>query len=255
MRYIAASSLLLLFGFLYLTGTHSLGGVALQKTRDTAKALTPANKSAQVANSTQNSSSPVQAALPEGAKPEGASPAGATSEGAKPERASPEGAKPEGAKPEGASNGEPAGGIIFPADFVKSMHKANTITYVNFWAEWCLPCKEELPLLEKWAQKLKNSKRRIVLLHLDNTEFGHEADKQIAARQMQKKLAPSLISLWAPKYHTTPIQAQQVNKIPLNQLPYHLIINSQGQVAHHWGGALIDKVDIQAAHTKLWGTH
>ena len=205
----------------------------------------------------------------------------------------------------------PADGVVFPPDFVHSVHQAGVVTYVNFWAEWCLPCKEELPLFEKWAQQLKaqqpkrqklqaqqpksrqqkaqqlkGNKRRIVLLHLDNTEFGYDADKQQRARRMQKQLAPTPIALWAPLFTTglqkstknkgrtkaaavqrraTPpntasntaaslsvtsrsiIQAKNVKSIPLNQLPYHLIINSQGKVAHQWGGAIIDKVDIQAA--------
>ena len=223
-----------------------------------------------------------------------------------------------------ATASEPHDGVVFPSDFVQSVHQPGVVTYVNFWAEWCLPCKEELPLFEKWAQQLraqqlraqqtkaqhpqppktqqtkaqhprppkaqqlKGVKRRIVLLHLDNTEFGHDAKKQQRARRMQKQLAPTPIALWAPLFatdrqglsktasrpsmkaqnansipHTTgrigstksSMKAQNVSSIPLNQLPYHLIINSRGQVAHQWGGAIIDTADIQAAHTKFWGTH
>jgi thiol-disulfide isomerase/thioredoxin len=32
----------------------------------------------------------------------------------------------------------------------------NTLTLVNFWATWCLPCKQEMPLLEEMYQRHKD---------------------------------------------------------------------------------------------------
>src|SRR5688572_20732953 len=34
-------------------------------------------------------------------------------------------------------------------------HAAGRWTWVNFWAAWCVPCKQELPLLFGWQKKLE----------------------------------------------------------------------------------------------------
>lgn len=38
---------------------------------------------------------------------------------------------------------------------------------INFWATWCLPCKEEMPLLEKYAAKYSD---RLVVLGVNSGE-------------------------------------------------------------------------------------
>ena len=43
----------------------------------------------------------------------------------------------------------------------------------NFWASWCIPCKDEAPILqEAWE---KNRDRGLVVLGLDYNDFGEDA--------------------------------------------------------------------------------
>ena len=44
----------------------------------------------------------------------------------------------------------------------------NDTTYlINFWATWCKPCIEELPYFEKFNEKHKNDKVKVILCSLD----------------------------------------------------------------------------------------
>src|SRR5690606_32668054 len=45
-------------------------------------------------------------------------------------------------------------------------------TWVNFWAAWCAPCKEEIPRLKGWEERLSSGKPglRVVFVSLDDDE-------------------------------------------------------------------------------------
>jgi cytochrome c biogenesis protein CcmG, thiol:disulfide interchange protein DsbE len=45
---------------------------------------------------------------------------------------------------------------------IKSSELAGKVVVVNFWATWCAPCREELPLLNAWAAL--NGKHGLVII-------------------------------------------------------------------------------------------
>lgn len=51
-----------------------------------------------------------------------------------------------------------------PASFASFRGK---LTLVNLWATWCVPCRKEMPSLDKLAEKLGGDKFQVVLLALD----------------------------------------------------------------------------------------
>jgi thiol-disulfide isomerase/thioredoxin len=52
--------------------------------------------------------------------------------------------------------------------FEPYLHKTNDTVYVvNFWASWCVPCREELPAFEKVREKYSGKKVKILLVSLD----------------------------------------------------------------------------------------
>ena len=48
------------------------------------------------------------------------------------------------------------------------LHKQNDTLYIiNFWASWCIPCRQEMPAFEKVREKYDNKKVKIILVSLD----------------------------------------------------------------------------------------
>lgn len=50
----------------------------------------------------------------------------------------------------------------------------NDTTYVlNFWASWCMPCINELPVFEKLNQSVQGQKLKVILVNLDSYKKLH----------------------------------------------------------------------------------
>ncbi|HTF08908.1 MAG TPA: thioredoxin [Asanoa sp.] len=55
---------------------------------------------------------------------------------------------------------------VTDANFVNDVLQADTPVLVDFWAEWCAPCRKVEPLLEEIANEM-GDKVRIVKLNID----------------------------------------------------------------------------------------
>ena len=53
---------------------------------------------------------------------------------------------------------------------------SDTLYVVNFWATWCKPCVEEMPVIENIPSKINNIPVKVLLVSLD---FKNQIDKQL----------------------------------------------------------------------------
>ena len=67
----------------------------------------------------------------------------------------------------------------------------NTLYVVNFWATWCKPCVQEMPLFNKLSQK-EMAGVEVIMVSLD---FPEDMDKKLKPFLEQRKLHPKVVLL------------------------------------------------------------
>ncbi len=72
-----------------------------------------------------------------------------------------------------------------------SQHRGKVVV-VDFWAEWCAPCKKELPALDVLARKYKDQGLEIVAVNIDK-------DKANAERFLQQNAITSVTIAFDPE--------------------------------------------------------
>jgi thiol-disulfide isomerase/thioredoxin len=67
-----------------------------------------------------------------------------------------------------------------------------SIAVVNFWATWCVPCREELPMLTRLSKEYGEKKVRFVAVSADERKNRAAVEKFVAANQLRWRFG------WAP---------------------------------------------------------
>jgi len=109
--------------------------------------------------------------------------------------------------------------------------------WLNFWAAWCGPCKEEMPRLLAWQEKLRKAGVLIDLafVSLDDDE-----------RQLERFLdgqpaAGVRASYWLPEGGTRTTFLSSLNLKDSPELPVQALISPAGQLACTVQGAVEDR--------------
>jgi len=92
------------------------------------------------------------------------------------------------------------------------------LTLVNFWASWCAPCREEMPLFESVYQASNSQGFQIIGVAIDNYDN---------AKPMLDSMGISYPILYAEK---TGMEVMSSAGNPQGLLPYSLILDSDGEI-------------------------
>ncbi|HSN96845.1 MAG TPA: TlpA disulfide reductase family protein, partial [Candidatus Nanopelagicales bacterium] len=108
--------------------------------------------------------------------------------------------------------------------------------WLNFWAAWCKPCKEEMPRLLGWQQKLRSSGVLIDLVFVSLDDDERQLDRFLQDQPGHGVRA----SYWLPD---GPGRTGWLTGLGLKEtpdLPVHAIVAPSGQVTCTIAGAVED---------------
>jgi thiol-disulfide isomerase/thioredoxin len=110
-------------------------------------------------------------------------------------------------------------------------------TWINFWAAWCVPCKEEMPRLLGWERQLadQSGRLRVVFITLDDDP-----------RQLQEFLGSQPAggvrsTYWLREGKQREDWLKAVPMDPDPELPAHLLVDPGGKIRCTISGAVEDR--------------
>lgn len=109
------------------------------------------------------------------------------------------------------------------------------VVLLDFWASWCAPCKEELPLLDDMAARLKSKDIQIVGLSIDDNQA--DAQQFIASK-----------SDWSLTLGHDPEQ-KTAEQFKPPKMPTSYVIDREGVVRHMNPG--FERADMKKIEAQL----
>ncbi len=119
-------------------------------------------------------------------------------------------------------------------------------TWLNFWAAWCVPCKEEIPRLMSWQRKLGSERLQVVFVSLDD-------DARQLTQFLQRQPADGLRrTYWIKEGEKREEWFAQIAMEPDPELPAHVLVDKKGLARCVIHGAVEDG-DFSAVQRILGG--
>lgn len=109
-------------------------------------------------------------------------------------------------------------------------------TWLNFWAAWCVPCREEIPRLKSWESKLNAQGQRFDLVFVSMDDDGRQL-RQFLAKQPADGLKRSY---WIKEGEAREKWFGALELDPDPELPTHILVDPKGLARCVVNGAVED---------------
>jgi thiol-disulfide isomerase/thioredoxin len=125
---------------------------------------------------------------------------------------------------------------VAPGERELSEHPSfkTAFTWVNFWAAWCVPCKEEIPLLLEWEKRLvkEGVDFKLIFVSLDDDE------RQLRTFLEQQPANGLRRTYWLREGRERTEWLAKVGLSDGMELPAHLLADSSGKARCKVQGAI-----------------
>lgn len=115
---------------------------------------------------------------------------------------------------------------LFDGGTFRLSEQRGKVVVVNFWASWCIPCRDEAPVLERAWQRYRD--QGVVLVGLDIWDTERDARAFMSEFGIDYPNGPDPRGAAAIEYGVTGI-------------PETFFIRPDGTIARHWIGPLTDR--------------
>lgn len=104
------------------------------------------------------------------------------------------------------------------------------VVFLNFWATWCPPCKEEMPHIEQLYKDYKKNNEDVVILGVASPNLGREGSRE------------HVINFLKEEGYTFPVELDEDGALAyqygINAFPTTFIIDKEGYVTQYIPGAM-----------------
>lgn len=107
-------------------------------------------------------------------------------------------------------------------------------TWINLWAAWCVPCREEMPRLQSWEQKTAGERVTLKVAFMSVDDDGRQLETFLAAQPptgVQK-------AYWLRDGQERTAWLKEAGMDGVPELPAHLLVDPTGKVRCKQQGAI-----------------
>ena len=121
-------------------------------------------------------------------------------------------------------------------DLPEQIHVRGHYTWINFWAAWCAPCKEEIPRLLDWERKFGDGGigLKVVFVSLDDDE------RQLTTFLDKQPVTGLRRTYWLADGVKRTDWLRAVGVKPDSELPVQLLLDPSGHIRCTINGAIED---------------
>lgn len=105
------------------------------------------------------------------------------------------------------------------------------VVVLNFWASWCIPCKEETPLLQRASQRWRD--RGVTFVGVNAKDLRRDA------RDFLRRYRVTYANVYDGKGST-------LGRYGVGAFPETFFLDARGRVVYRVAGPVIDAADIDA---------
>jgi thiol-disulfide isomerase/thioredoxin len=124
--------------------------------------------------------------------------------------------------------------------------KKGRVLLVNFWATWCVPCREELPALAAAAKGFSSKDVAVVLVSIDSPKTAPDVPRFLSQNRVP-------FVCWLQKSRDPQFFIDAVDRSWDGTLPYTLVYDRKGEIVAKLAGQQTEASFAEALKKALGG--